>query len=376
MEERRVLVTRSSLPPLGEYVEEIAPLWESRWLTNAGEEHERFRRGLGEYLGVGESVELLANGHLALECMLSALRLGGGGRDEVVTTPYTFASTTNAIVRCGLRPVFADVRPSDLTIDPGRVAAAVTGRTCAILGVHVYGSPCDDAALRAIAEENDLALAYDAAHAFGVTVGGASAASLGDASMLSLHATKVFHCVEGGAVAYRDPAVGGRIRALRNFGTDPETGEVTSPGGNAKLDELRSAMGVVNLRHVNEWIADRARVEARYRERLSGVPGVRLIDPAPGVTPNHIYMPVIFDPGAFGAARDDVMAALAAEGIGARRYFYPLVSDFPCYRGALDPGDTPVAREAAARVLTLPMYEGLADSDVDRICDVVLGCRH
>lgn len=374
--EDRILVTRSSLPPLGEYVEEIAPLWESRWLTNAGEEHERFRRGLGAYLGIGDNVELLANGHLALECMLSALGLGSDGRDEVVTTPYTFASTANAIVRCGLRPVFADVRPSDLTLDPGRVAEAVTERTCAILGVHVYGGPCDDAALRAIADEHGLALAYDAAHAFGVTVGGAPAASLGDASMLSLHATKVFHSVEGGAVAYRDPAVGERVRALRNFGTDPATGEVASPGGNAKMDELRAAMGVVNLRHVDAWIADRARVEARYRERLSGVPGVRLIDPAPGVGPNHIYMPALFDPAEFGATRDDVFGALAAAGVGARRYFYPLVPDFPCYRGVLDPGDTPVAREAAERVLTLPMYEGLSDGDVDRICDVVLGCRH
>lgn len=374
MEERRILVTRSSLPPFEEYVEEITSLWESRWLTNTGEEHERFRRGLGEYLGVGESVELLANGHLALECMLSAMELGSDGRDEVVTTPYTFASTTNAIVRCGLRPVFVDVRPSTLTIDPEKVEGAVTERTCAVLGVHVYGSPCDDEALREVADRHGLSLVYDAAHAFGVMVGGVSAASLGDASMLSLHATKVFHSVEGGAVVFRDPAVGSRVRALRNFGTDSATGEVVVPGGNAKMDELRAAMGVVNLRHVDDWIADRARVEARYRERLSDIPGTRLIDPAPGVESNHIYMPVLFDPGEFGATRDDVMSALAAAGVGARKYFYPLTSDFSCYRKGFDPDDTPVAREAAEQVLTLPMYEGLADEDVDRICDVVLGC--
>lgn len=374
MPERKILVTRPSMPSLAEYVEEIASLWESRWLTNVGEEHERFRRGLGAYLGVGDSVELLANGHLGLECMLSALGLGFDGRDEVITTPYTFASTVNAAVRCGLRPVFVDVRPSDLTVDPGCVERAVTDRTCAILGVHVYGNPCDDEALRAIADRYGLILAYDAAHAFGVTLGSRSVASLGDASMFSLHATKVFHCVEGGVVTFHDPAVGESIRTLRNFGIEPVTGEVTTVGGNAKLDEFRAAMGVVNLRHVNAWIADRARVEERYRERLSGVPGIRLIGHADGVSSNHIYMPVFFDSAEFGSTRDDVMGALDAACVGARRYFYPLVSDFPCYRGIFDSGDTPVARSAAERVLTLPMYEGLEDSDVDRICDIVLGC--
>lgn len=372
--EDRILVTRSSMPPFEEYVEEIRPLWESRWLTNAGAEHEEFRRALGERLGVGGRVELFANGHLALECAFEALGLGEDGRDEVVTTPYTFASTANAIVRRGLRPVFVDVRPDDLTIDPERVEAAVTDRACAVLGVHVYGNPCDDAALEGVAERHDLKVVYDAAHAFGVKKDGAPVASWGDASMLSLHATKVFHAVEGGAVCFRDPALGDRLRAWRNFGTDPATGEVTHPGGNAKLDEFRAAMGVCNLRHVDAWVADRARAETRYRERLSGVPGIRLIDPAPGVEPNHIYMPALFDPESFGATRDDVLEALAAVGIGARRYFHPLVTDFPCYRGALDPGDTPVAREAAARVLTLPLYEGLSNADVDRICDVVLGC--
>lgn len=372
--DKRILVTRSSLPPFGEYAEEIRPLWESRWLTNAGAEHEKFRRDLGGYLGVGEGVELFANGHLALECTLEALGLGEDGRDEVVTTPYTFASTVNAIVRRGLRPVFVDVSPGDLTIDPDLVEAAVTPRTCAVLGVHVYGSPCDAGAIQRIADAHGLKVVYDAAHAFGVRRDGEAVASWGDASMLSLHATKVFHSIEGGAVCFRDPALGDRLRAWRNFGIDPTTGEVAYPGGNAKMDEFRAAMGVVSLRHVDAWIADRARAEAHYRERLSGAPGIRLVAPAPGVEPNHIYMPALFDPAAFGATRDDVLEALAVRGIGARRYFHPLVTDFPCYRGSLGPADAPVAREAAERVLCLPLYDGLSDGDVDMVCDVVLEC--
>ncbi|OUN86244.1 DegT/DnrJ/EryC1/StrS family aminotransferase [[Collinsella] massiliensis] len=371
---KQILVTRSSMPPFDEYVEEIRPLWESHWLTNAGVEHEKFRSGLGEYLGVGENVELFVNGHLALECALKALELGADGRDEVITTSYTFASTTNAIVRCGLKPVFVDVKPDDLTIDPALVEAAITSRTCAILGVHVYGNLCDVDAIQRMASAHELKVVYDAAHAFGVRKGNAAAASFGDASMLSLHATKVFHSVEGGAVCFRDSAVRDRLRAWRNFGINPKTGEVECAGGNAKLDEFRAAMGVVNLRHVDDWIADRARAEARYRERLEGAQGVRLFEPTPEVSLNHIYMPVLFNPDKFGATRNDVLEALAAHGIRARRYFYPLTSDFPCYRGVFNPGDIPIAREASVRVLTLPLYEGLSNEDVDMICDVVLGC--
>lgn len=372
--EERILVTRSSMPSLDEYIEEIRPLWESRWLTNAGGKHEEFRRALGDRLGVGGRIELFANGHLALECALEALGLGDDGRDEVVTTPYTFASTVHAVVRCGLRPVFVDVRPSDFTIDPEKIEAAVTERTCAVLGVHVYGSPCDDDSIEEIAVRHGLKVVYDAAHAFGVLRHGSPVASWGDASMLSLHATKVFHSVEGGVVCFRDQTLGDRLRAWRNFGIDPATGEVVYTGGNAKMDEFRAAMGICNLRHVDDWIADRARAEARYRERLSGVPGIRLVSLAPDVSPNHIYMPALFDPEVFGVSRDDVLGVLDAHGIGSRRYFHPLVTDFACYRGAFDLDVTPVAREAAARVLTLPLYEGLSDVDVDRICDIVISC--
>lgn len=368
----RIPVARSSMPPLEEYVAEIAPLWESRWLTNMGAEHRKLEAMLKERFGMG-SVELFANGHLALECALQALDLGADRRDEVVTTPFTFASTTHAIARSGLTPVFADVKPDDLTLDPGAVERAVTPRTCAIVAVHVYGNLCDVDAIQQIADRHDLKVVYDAAHAFGVERDGVSAAAFGDASMFSFHATKAFNTVEGGAVCFRDPEYGEALARLRNFGlAGPD--DVRSVGGNAKMDELRAAMGVCNLRHLDEEVAKRAAVAARYRERLGGVPGLRLpCVPRPGAKPNHAYMPVLFD-DAFGATRDDVLDALAAAGVGARRYFHPLTSAFPCYRGVLDPGDTPVAEDAAARVLALPMYADLALEDVDLVCEIARGC--
>lgn len=365
-------VARSSMPPLEEYVAEIAPLWESRWLTNMGAEHRKLEAMLEERLGV-EGVELFANGHLALECALRALGLGRDGRHEAVTTPFTFASTTHAIARSGLRPVFADVRPDTLTLDPEAVERAVTPRTCAIVAVHVYGNLCDVDAIQDVADRHGLKVVYDAAHAFGVERDGASAAAFGDASMFSFHATKAFNTVEGGAVCFGDPALGERLARLRNFGlAGPD--DVREVGGNAKMDELRAAMGVCNLRYLDGEVAKRAAVAERYREHLEGVPGLRLpCQPKEGVKPNHAYMPVLFD-DAFGATRDDVLGVLAAAGIGARRYFHPLTSAFPCYRGVYDPGDTPVAEYAAARVLALPMYADLALDDVDWICEIVKGC--
>lgn len=371
MSGNRILVTRSSMPPMDEYVEEIRPLWESHWLTNIGAEHRKLEEGLKAYLGVG-NIALFANGHSALECAIEALGLGADGRDEVITTPFTFASTVHAIVRKGLKPVMADVRESDYTIDPACVERLVTDRTCAIAPVHVYGNLCDVDAIRDIADSHGLKVLYDAAHAFGVRRYGASAASFGDASMLSFHATKVFNTVEGGAVCFRDPELGPELARWRNFGiSGPE--DVGRVGGNAKMDEFRAAMGVCNLGHVDAEIAKRARVEERYREGLEGAPGLKLIAPQPGVEPNHAYMPVFFQ-DSFGATRDGVFGALAECGVGARKYFYPLVSDFACYRGRLDSSQTPIARDAAARVLCLPMYADLALEDVDRICDVVLSC--
>lgn len=361
----RILVTRSSMPPFEEYCEEIRPLWESHWLTNMGEEHRKLEEALKERLRT-PNVCLFTNGHNALECILEALGLHG----EVVTTPFSFASTTHAIARKGLTPIFADVRESDCTIDPERIEEAITPRTCAIVPVHVYGNLCDVDAIQDIADRHGLRVVYDAAHAFGVERDGVSAAAFGDASMFSFHATKVFNTIEGGAVCFRDPALYDTLNQWKNFGiTGPE--DVEYIGGNAKMNEFCAAMGVCNLRHLDEEVAKRRAVAERYWERVETVPGVRVFRPASGVRANYAYLPVIFDPEAFGATRDDVFDALDAAGVGARKYFYPLISDYACYRGVYSSDRTPVARRMAAQVLTLPMYADLSLADVDRICDVV-----
>jgi dTDP-4-amino-4,6-dideoxygalactose transaminase len=371
----RILVTRSSMPTLDEYVEEIAPLWESHWLTNMGVKHKKLEAMLKERLGV-DNLALFTNGHNALECILEAMALPASG--EVITTPFTFASTTHAIVRKGLTPVFADVMPGNLTLDPESIEKMITPRTCAIVPVHVYGNLCDVDAIREIADRHGLRVIYDAAHAFGVErecAGGEwkSAAAFGDASMFSFHATKVFNTVEGGCVCFKDERLYPLLNQWKNFGiTGPE--DVEYVGGNAKMNELCAAMGVCNLRHLDGEIEKRRKVAERYWERLEGAPGVTAFKPGEGVRHNYAYLPVLFDSQVFGATRDDVFDALDAVGVGARKYFYPLVSDFACYRSVYTSDRTPVAKKAAAQVLTLPMYADLALADVDRICDAVLGC--
>ena len=367
MADKRILVTRSSMPPLEEYVAEIAPLWESHWLTNMGVKHQQLEADLKRYLGVDE-IALFTNGHNALECVLEAMGLRG----KVITTPFTFASTTHAIVRKGLEPVFADVREGDYTLDPEKIEELIDDETCAIVPVHVYGNLCDVDAIWDIAKRHHLKVIYDAAHAFGVRREGVSAASFGDASMFSFHATKVFNSIEGGAVCFADPALKDRLEQWKNFGImSPE--DVEYVGGNAKMNEFCAAMGLCNLRHVDEEIAKRKKVAERYWGRLESVPGVRLCLPQRDVTPNYAYLPVVFEDD-FGAARDDVYALLREHGIYSRKYFYPLTSDYACYGGMFDSSLTPVARHVAARVLTLPMYADLALEDVDRICDIVCSC--
>lgn len=358
----RIQVARSSMPDFAEYCQEIQGLWDSHWLTNNGEKALALEAALQAYLDIPHAV-LFSNGHLALEAAIRAMGITG----EAITTPFTFASTTHALVRCGVTPVFADVRPDTLTLDAGAIEALITERTTAIVPVHVYGNFCEVDAIRRIAEKHHLKVLYDAAHAFGATHEGSSAAAYGDAAMFSFHATKVFHTIEGGAVTCASEALAEALRLERNYGiTGPES--TVSVGGNAKMNEFQAAMGLCNLRHLDEELAKRRKVCAIYRERLAGVAGIRLL-PMPQ-TGNHAYLPVLFEGGQ--ATRDEAFARLAAQDIYPRKYFYPLTSAFACYAGRFDPAQTPIALQASESVLTLPLYAGLADADVHRVCDILL----
>lgn len=368
MPQQEILVTRSSMPPFEEYVSEIASLWDSHWLTNRGVKHRELEERLKEYLDAKE-ISLFTNGHSALECLLEAMRLEG----EVITTPFTFASTTNAIVRKGLTPVFADVKESDYTLDPSCVESLITPRTCAILPVHVYGNICDNSALQEIADRHGLKLIYDAAHVFGIRVNGESVVNYGDASMLSFHATKAFNTIEGGAVVTSDEGLVASLEQWKNFGIEsPES--VAHVGGNAKMNEFCAAMGLCNLKHVDEEIAKRKIAAEAYFEMLEGVPGVKLCIPPEAVRSNYAYLPVVFT-GEFGSTRDQVYDALLAEGIHARKYFFPLITDFACYKSVFNSDDTPIAKRLSKQVLTLPMYADLSVDEVSRICKVVLSCK-
>ncbi|MBO4374307.1 MAG: DegT/DnrJ/EryC1/StrS family aminotransferase [Lachnospiraceae bacterium] len=364
--ENRILVTRSSMPAFEEYMDEIKDIWDSHWLTNFGKKHKELTEKLTEYLGV-ENLQLTVNGHMALELALSAMGLKG----EVITTPFTFASTTHAIVRNGLKPVFCDIREDDCTIDAAKIEDLITDETSAILPVHVYGNICDVEAIEDIAKRHGLKVIYDAAHTFGETYKGKGIGAFGDASIFSFHATKVYNTIEGGAVCYHDPDFGKRLYGLIDFGiVDEET--VDAVGANAKFNEFCAAMGLCNLRHVDGEIEKRQSVVERYRQRLQDIRGLSMSPVRENVKPNFAYFPVFFDPDTFGRTRDDVFEALTAEGIIARKYFYPLTSDFECYKGVFPHGDTPVADRKASQVLTLPLYAGLNLDTVDRICDIII----
>lgn len=352
------------MPPLEEYMEMLKPLWESAWLTNMGRYHEEFKEQLRSYLG-DEHLELFVNGHLALELAIQALKLEG----EVITTPFTFASTTHAIVRNGLTPVFCDINDRDYTMDVDKIESLITEKTCAIVPVHVYGNICDVEKIREIAERYNLKVIYDAAHTFGETYDGVGIANFGDVSMFSLHATKVFHSIEGGIIAYRDPKLKDLLYQLKNFGiTGYESVEYV--GSNGKMNEFQAAMGLCNLRHIDEEIAKRKVLVERYRERLSGVFGIVLCPENSRVRSNYAYMPVVFD--GYKADRDAVFAELAKYNIHARKYFYPCVNSYECYRDQFDENDTPVAAKISRQVLTLPLYADLELKTVDEICDIIL----
>ncbi len=361
----RVNVTRSSMPTFEEYCEEIRELWDSHWLTNNGSKLLSLEKRLGGFLQ-SEHISLFCNGHMALEALLGSLGLTG----EVITTPFTFASTTHAIVRRGLTPVFGDIRMSDYTLDPDGIERLITEKTCAILPVHVYGCLCDVEAIQTIADRHHLPVIYDAAHAFGVTKDGMSAARFGLASMFSFHATKVYHTIEGGAVATQSEELADKLALERNYGiTSPE--DVVMVGGNAKMNEFQAAMGLCNLRRVRDDIARRKLVHDAYIALLSDTEGLRLPPVQEGVDRNYAYFPVVFKGGR--DVRDAVCDALAKEGVYARKYFYPLVTDFACYQGrpGFESDRLPVAKRVSDGVVTLPIYPDLAEEDVALICRTV-----
>ena len=365
----RINVIKSSMPPFEEYIEAIKPLWDSVWLTNMGVNHEMLAERLCGYLKV-PNVSLFVNGHMALELVLQAMDLEG----EVITTPFTFASTTHAIVRNGLTPVFCDINPEDYTMDVKRIEELITDRTCAIVPVHVYGCLCNVEAIEAIAKKHNLKVIYDAAHAFGVEYKGRGVGTFGDASMFSFHATKVFHTIEGGAITTDDKHLMNKLWKLKDFGIKDEE-VVDGIGANAKMNEFCAVMGLCNLDHIDEEIAKREKVTTRYRQNLADVSGITILQPQKDVKPNHAYFPIVVDEKEFGADRQTIYDRLKENDIYTRKYFYPLTSDMDCYSGRFDSSLTPVAKSVAERVLTLPMSAHLTEEDVDRICNIIRNCR-
>lgn len=367
MSDKKIYVTSPSLPPLEEYVEEISSIWETGIMTHTGPKHVELQKQLEGYFSV-ENVALFANGHLALELGLEALEVTG----EVITTPFTFASTTQAILRRGLKPVFCDVEPEFYTMDCDKIEDLITDKTTAILPVHVYGNICDVERIQGIADKHHLKVLYDAAHAFGESYKGTNVSRLGDMSMFSFHATKVFNTVEGGCLTFADSSKVQLLNGLRQFGQIVGTEVTPYIGTNAKMTEMHAAMGLCNLKHMDEYIEKRGRVMGRYRDRLKNVDGIKLCPVQEHVKSNYAYFPVVFEESKSGVTRQMVLDKLAENNIFARKYFYPLTSDFECCQEMGLKADVPNARYLSDRVLTLPCYSELALEDVDRICDCVL----
>lgn len=361
-------VTRSSMPDFEEYCEEIKELWNTHWLTNMGVKHEQLQKDLEKYLDTQHAI-LYTNGHLALENVIAAMGLPEAG--EVITTPFTFASTTHAIVRNGLIPVFCDINPVDYTIDVTKIEELISEKTCAIIPVHVYGNICNVEEIERIANKYQLKVIYDAAHAFGVRYKGVGIANFGDASMFSFHATKVFNTIEGGAVTFSEDALEQVLNDMKNFGIrGPE--EVAYVGGNAKMNEFQAAMGICNLRHVDEEILKRKKIVECYKSKLKGINGIKICESQVDVKENYAYFPVVFD--GYKYTREEIYERLERENIVARKYFYPLTNEFDCYKNLETAGanKTPIAKYIADRVLTLPLYADLEIYDVEHICEIIL----
>ena len=363
-----ITVTSPLLPNFDEFTEFLKEIWESKWITNNGQFHQKLEAALAEYLKV-PYVSLFTNGTLPLLTALQALRITG----EVITTPYSFVATTHALWWNGIKPVFVDIDPSTGNIDPQKIEAAITPRTTAILPVHVYGKPCDTEAIQAIADKYGLKVIYDAAHAFGVEVNGESLLNAGDMSTLSFHATKVFNTIEGGAMVMHDEKTKQRIDYLKNFGFANEV-EVVGPGINSKMDEIRSAYGLLNLKQVDNAIDARQKVAVAYRDALRNVDGISFWDDMLGVRHNYSYFPIFVDAEKYGMTRDELYMKMKDQGVWGRRYFYPLISEFSTYRGleSSRPENLPNAHRMADTVICLPMHHALSENDLNRIINSII----
>ena len=363
----KILVTQPVMPPLEEFIPLLQDIWDSKWLTNNGKYHQQFEKALAEFLGV-KYVSLFSNGTLALISALQVLRITG----EVITTPYSFVATTHALHWNGIKPVFADIDPVTLNIDPRKIEAAITPKTTAIMPVHVYGNPCDVNAIKEIADTYGLKVIYDAAHAFNVDINGNSILNFGDMSVLSFHATKVFNTIEGGAIICNDEATKKRIDYLKNFGFAGET-KVIAPGINAKMNELQAAYGLLQLNHVNEAIENRKQIADLYRELLKDVKGISHQNDIEGVKHNHAYFPIFVDHKQYSLTRDELYEKLQQNNIYGRRYFYPLISQFPTYSGlpSASAENLPKAEHVTKQVICLPIYPELSLDSVTSICNII-----
>ena len=368
MDKKLITVTSPLLPNLDDFHAELQKIWDSKWITNNGDYHKKLEAALAEYLKV-PYVSLFTNGTLPLLTALQALRVTG----EVITTPYSFVATTHSIWWNGCKPVFVDIDPTTGNLDPNKIEAAITPKTTAIMPVHVYGKPCDTKAIQEIADKYGLKVIYDAAHAFGVEVNGESILNAGDMSTLSFHATKVYNTIEGGAMIMHDEKTKQRIDYLKNFGFAGET-TVIGPGINSKMDEMRSAYGLLNLKQVDAAIEARHQVAIKYREALRNVEGITFFDDMPGVRHNYSYFPIFIDAQKYGMTRDELYAKMKSHNVLGRRYFYPLISEFSTYRGleSADPTNLPNAHKMADSVICLPMHHALSEEDIHRTLDCIL----
>lgn len=368
MNEKQITVTAPLLPDLEEFNSLLKEIWDSKWVTNNGTFHKQLEKELAEYLKV-PYISLFTNGTLPLLTALQALRITG----EVITTPYSFVATTHSIWWNGCKPVFVDIDPATGNIDPDAIEAAITNKTTAIMPVHVYGKPCDTKRIQEIADKYGLKVIYDAAHAFGVEVDGESILNAGDMSTLSFHATKVYNTLEGGALVMHDEQTKKRIDYLKNFGFAGET-EVVAPGINSKVDEVRAAYGIINLRQVDAAIEARHQVAIKYREALRPVGGITFMDDMPGVKHNYSYFPIFIDAEKYGMTRDELYEKMKSHNVLGRRYFYPLISTFSTYRGlpSAAPENLPKAHKMADSVICLPMHHELSAEDIDRVLELIV----